>query len=129
MKKVVRLTESDLVRLVKRVIAEQSSSYGLLPCKNNETISSCMKRNKITGRLMCSASDRQYPGQDFYKVKSGDTWDRIMNDILNLDNFFKYKSSKWEDYSKTNLEANPNLKGNKMSIQAGDILKLIPYMD
>jgi hypothetical protein len=130
MKKVVRLTESDLVRLVKRVINEQKSSSGFLPCKNNEVLSDCMKRNKITGRVMCSASAKQYPGQDFYQVKSGDTWDKIMNDVLNLNKFsFKYKSPDWESYSKTNLDANPKLQGNKMAIRAGDILMLIPYMD
>ena len=33
MKKVVRLTESDLVRIVKRVISEQSNKYDINQCR------------------------------------------------------------------------------------------------
>jgi hypothetical protein len=37
MKKVIRLTESDLVRLVKKIISEQSKDYGWLDTKVGDT--------------------------------------------------------------------------------------------
>jgi hypothetical protein len=47
MKKVVRLTESDLVRIVKRVIKEQSSTfYDYLNTKGYEIVNDC--KNKFS---------------------------------------------------------------------------------
>jgi hypothetical protein len=62
MKKTIRLTESDLARIVRRVIREEDSSMGgVLSCvakasqlelTDLERISSCLKLNKESGQTM-----------------------------------------------------------------------------
>jgi len=70
MKKVIRLTESDLTRIVKRVISESEDK----------------DHNKIK-KLICSAMDRFVGEGDYtcgYKKSSDEAYDRFMVKIKNV---------------------------------------------
>ena len=123
MKKTIRLTESQLVDLVEKVIKEQTSFQGrILPCKINQIVSDCMKQNNVTGRLLCSPSQKQYAETRFYVVKSGDTLDGILNRVMGLDKIEGYKSNEYKQSSKNILASNPQLKGNPENLRPGDVI-------
>jgi hypothetical protein len=128
MKKTIKLTESQLVDLVKNVIAEQSETNyqgKVIPCKIHQTISDCMKQKKVSGRLLCSPSELQEANTMFYVVKPGDTFDGILNKKLELNSREGYKSNTYKQDSQYILKTNPKLGGNPENLRAGDILCLV----
>ena len=61
-KKVVRLTESDLVRIVKKVINEQSKVPGLSKSTDDKNLYNLKKELITYVQKNCNRSSRQYAG-------------------------------------------------------------------
>ena len=71
MKKVIRLTESDLTRLIKKILNEQSSDSGITLCSEIgvKTIGFCNKDKKVVRFGPCSKLGVKYPGMCEFKTK------------------------------------------------------------
>lgn len=120
-KKIIRLTESDLTKIVKRVIEEQSSINNVYRCEPNTPLNICLKKSGFKGTPMFNL--KGYSGQYsmLYQVKDGDTWNGILNKTI----IHRNQAQENRDYSlmsKNALSDNPQLKGNAMAIKGGDIL-------
>jgi hypothetical protein len=135
MKKVIRLTESDLTQLVKRVIEEQKSQRNSFGCDRNQTLKKCLLDSKFKGNPTFDVNKPTQLFSTLYLVQPGDTWNGIMNRVLSLDGFYgvgkpgtpaekQYAIKGYERYSNFNLEMNPKLNNNKKAIKPGDILHL-----
>ena len=136
-KKIIRLTESDLTNIVKRVISEQVTTKSFA-CERGSKLSQCLRASGYKGNPMFDTNGpAEYFGR-LYQIKSGDTWYGIMNNVLGLDGYYgikdktapdsKQRRADYERYSKINLDMNPKLGGNMKNIKAGDILHLeAPY--
>ena len=92
MKKVIRLTESDLVRIVKKVIEESTSSYNNLLGRNftintDGTISIANNNNQLQKiRLFTKLGDMNIkkitPNSDGYTITGGKMSKDVGHDII-----------------------------------------------
>ena len=71
MKKVIRLTESDLTRLIKKILSEQPLDSGITLCSEIgvKTIGFCDKNKKVVRFGPCSKLGVKYSGMCEYKTK------------------------------------------------------------
>jgi hypothetical protein len=71
MKKVIRLTESDLQRLIKKILNEQSSNSGITLCSEIgvKTIGFCNKNKKVVRFGPCGKLGVKYAGMCEFKTQ------------------------------------------------------------
>lgn len=124
MKKIIRLTESDLIQVVKRVIKEQKRDWGgdLNPGGYKVCATDMIKGNDAVDCLETVKGNKKFSVGDFrnlmhpglYKVKNGDTLDGIVK-------FFKRKVA-FSNFTVDEIyEFNP-LLNKKPDIKPNDIL-------
>jgi hypothetical protein len=100
MKKIVRLTESDLTRLVNRIIQEQEQEYpGYNPDWDEYKKGENEDSTKGFERMMKGYEDKDF---QFYKLRK--TWasslmnskteEELMDNVLILANFAKFRKTK-----------------------------------
>lgn len=137
MKKYV-LTELQFKSLMDRVITEESGKGKTYGCDRNKTLEICYNKSGFKGSPKFKMKDPIGLASMLYIVSLGDTWNGIMNNVLNIDGFYgignpnpaekKKAVTDYEYWSKTVLDMNSLLGGNKTGIKAGDILHLeAPY--
>lgn len=91
MKKIVRLTESDLARIVRRVIREQNEAANTILsqmetlCNNGEAESEAMKQTvyKIRDKATYDAILQQVKTSPEFKKRQGNNYFTIMNWLTN----------------------------------------------
>ena len=137
MKKYV-LTEAQVKRVIDRLIDEEAQLSGVkgkvYGCDRNSTISACYKKSGFKGTPKFKMTDGVGLFSMLYLVAPGDTWNGILNNVLQIDGFYgigdkdlerKREALKnYEYWSKNVLNMNSLLNGKKEGIKAGDILHL-----
>ena len=115
MKKVIRLSESDLVKLVERVLHEQQETGDLEPGQTRQcdpgTKYECLKGVKGNIRFDLKSIDA-YHGKNIYKVQLGDTVSEILK---------KHGVSLEPEFIDFFMKTN-KMNGNEKSLRPNDVV-------
>ena len=137
MKKYI-FTESQVKKVIDHLMNEETLSGNLkgkvYGCDRNSTLEICYKKSGLKGTPKFNLKDAIGLFSMLYQVAPGDTWNGIMNNVLQIDGFYGINSKdpaerkkalkNYEYWSKNVLSMNPLLNGQKEGIKAGDIVHI-----